>query len=278
MDIAPPTPPTPQPDSDAGRMGRADFKAGSHIRRLRRMWRTVPSAPRCKMCNSPFGGPGGALTRLIGKGRWHGNAKYCAGCYKDLYRNRQGAEIECTLLFADIRGSTTLAESMRPNAFRALLDRFYETATAVLVDHDAIVDKFVGDEVIAIFVPAMTDGNHAREAIDAGLELLRATGHDTDAPWAPIGIGINTGEAFVGVVGTADHIEFTALGDNVNVTARLASEAGKGEILVTDATAGAANLEPVDPLKRRSLDLRGRSEATGVVVLTLVGAPDAIAT
>jgi adenylate cyclase len=149
------------------------------------------------------------------------------------------------------------------------MDRFYATAANVLVDHEAIVDKFVGDEVIGIFIPALTDGNHARQAIDAGLALLRATDHETDAPWAPTGIGINTGEAFVGVVGTADHIEFTALGDVVNITARLASSAGRGEILVTDAAARAADLGPVESLERRHLDLRGKTEATDVVVLSL---------
>jgi adenylate cyclase len=249
-------------------MGQADLLRNPRLRRLRRMWRTIPSAPRCKMCTSPFGAPGGPLLRLIGKGRWPGNPKYCAGCFKSLYRKRDGAEIECSLLFADIRGSTRLAESMRAGEYRTLLDRFYATAADILVEHDAIVDKFVGDEVIGIFVPALTGGDHAPQAIDAGLDLLRATGHETDAPWAPIGIGINTGEAFVGVVGTADHIEFTALGDNVNVTARLASAAGAGEILVSDATARAASLAP-NGLERRRLDLRGRSESTDVVVLSL---------
>ena len=206
--------------------------------------------------------------RLIRLGPWAGNPKYCTGCFKDLYRHRDGAEIECTLLFADIRGSTQLAESMASKDFRAHLDHFYVTAADILVDHDAIVDKFAGDEVIAIFVPALTRGNHASQAIDAGTELLRATGHQTDAPWVPIGIGVNTGPAYVGAVGTAEHVEFTALGDAVNVTARLASLAAAGEILVTEATAREA-AAVFEGRERRRLDLRGRSEATDVVVLTL---------
>ncbi len=270
MDPQRPTDAEPS-QTDATRMGNAGLKGGSRVRRLRRFWRRIPSAPRCKMCNSPFGGPGGPVMRLIGKGRWAGNSDYCAGCFKQLYRRREGAEIECTLLFADIRGSTKLAESMRATEFRALLDRFYRTAAEVLIEHEAIVDKFAGDEVIGIFIPAMAGEEHASQAIDAGLALLRATGHDTDAPWAPIGIGINTGEAFVGVVGTEDHVEFTALGDNVNVTARLASAAAGGEILVTDATARAAGSDSTDRLERRRLDLRGKSEATDVFVLTLAG-------
>ena len=271
--MEPRRPTDPQSDwqTDAGRMARADLQIGSRARRLRRMWRSVPSAPRCKMCNSPFGPPGGPVMRLIGKGRWAGNSKYCAGCFKDLYRNRAGAEIECTLLFADIRGSTQLAESMRSSEFRALMDRFYETATERLVEHEAIVDKFVGDEVIGIFVPALAGEDHARQAIDAGLELLRATGHETDAPWAPIGIGINTGEAYVGVVGTADHVEFTALGDNVNITARLASAAAAGEILVTESAARSAG--GLDRPQRRQLDLRGKAEAMDVFVVSLAETP-----
>ena len=258
-------------DSDPGRMGRADLRISPQVRRLRRFWRTIPSAPRCKMCTSPFGAPGGPILRLLGKGRWAGNSDYCAGCFKRLYRDRNGADIECTLLFADIRDSTALAESMSPTEYRTLLDRFYQTAAKILVDHEAIVDKFVGDEVVAIFIPALAGENHAGQAIEAGLALLRATGHETDAPWAPIGIGINTGQAFVGVVGTADHLEFTALGDNVNVTARLSSAAAGGEVLVTDAAARAAGV-PVADSEHRRLNLRGKSEATDVLVLRLTPA------
>jgi adenylate cyclase len=279
MDPEPQRPVDAEPSqTDATRMGNAQLKAGSRVRRLRRFWRRIPSAPRCKMCNSPFGAPVGPLLRYVGKGRWAGNSDYCAGCFKLLYTKRDGAEIECTLLFADIRGSTQLAESMRATEFRSLLDRFYRTAAGVLIEHEAIVDKFAGDEVIGIFIPALAGEGHASQAIDAGLDLLRATGHETDAPWAPIGIGINTGEAFVGVVGTEDHVEFTALGDNVNVTARLASAAAAGEILVTEAagrSAGVATGSGPGRPEHRRLDLRGKSEATDVLVLTLIGAAPA---
>jgi len=228
----------------------------------------LPSAPRCKICTSPFGPPLGPVLRLVGKGRWPGNPKYCSGCFKDLYTHREGAEIECTLFFADIRGSTGLAESMPPNDYRALLDRFYAVAADVLVSHEGVVDKFVGDEVVGIFVPALTGGFHARRAIEAGLDLLRATDHEGDRPWVPIGVGVNTGTAYVGAVGTADHVEFTALGDAVNVTARLASAAGPGELLVTEAAARAAGVLFAD-FERRQLDLRGKTAATAVIVLTV---------
>jgi adenylate cyclase len=250
-------------------MGDPDHETARWLRRTRWIWHGIPSEPRCKMCYRPFRSPGGPLLRLVGLGPWPGNPKFCTGCFKALYRKREGAEIECTLLFADIRGSTQLAESMTSTDFRAHIDRFYAAAASALVPHEAIVDKFVGDEVIGIFIPVLTKGNHARQGIDAARDILRATGHDTDAPWVPVGIGVNTGRAYVGVVGTAEHIEFTALGDAVNVTARLASLAGPGEILVTEASASSAGMEPGDVRERRRLDLRGRSEATDVVVLTV---------
>ena len=259
----------PGPDADHTWMGNRDDPTTRWLRRTRWIWHRVPTAPRCKMCYRPFGSLGGQIVRLRGVGPWPGNPKYCTECFKALYQKREGAEIDCTLLFADIRGSTQLAESMSSGEFRTRMDRFYAAACAALVNNDAIVDKFAGDEVIGIFIPALTHGNHARDAIYAARELMLATGHDTDAPWAPTGIGINTGQAFVGVVGTADHIEFTALGDAVNVTSRLASIAAAGEILVTEASATSGGVEGADVRERRRLDLRGRSEATDVVVLTL---------
>lgn len=226
----------------------------------------LPSPPRCKLCTSPFGAPFGPPLRLIGKGRWPGNPRYCAGCFRDLYRHREGAEVDCTLFFADVRGSTALAETMRPVDFRALLDRFYAVASEVLVAHEAVVDKFVGDEVVAIFIPALAGEDHAARAIDAGLALLKATSSDGGAPWISIGIGVNSGEAYVGAVGTAEHVEFTALGDAVNTAARLASEANAGELLLPLETATKGGLA-VAGLERRRLDLRGKSAPTDVVVV-----------
>ena len=259
-----------RPEGTDERSAAAQLNVGARQKRLRRFWRSLPTEPRCKLCNSPFGGPAGSILRRLGKGPWPANPKYCRFCFRALYQHHSGAEIECSLLFADIRGSTQIAEAMRPNDYRALLDRFYAAATTVLVDHDAIVDKFVGDEVIGIFIPALTEELHARRAIDAGLELLRATGHDGERPWLPVGIGVNTGRAYVGTVGTAEHVEFTALGDAVNTTARLSSAAAAGEILVTDSAVGAARLDDTG-LERRHLDLRGKSEATDVLVLTVAG-------
>ncbi|MGH2489279.1 MAG: adenylate/guanylate cyclase domain-containing protein, partial [Candidatus Limnocylindria bacterium] len=165
----------------------------------RRFFGSLPSAPRCKLCNSPFHGAFGPVMRLVGKAPWPANPKYCSSCFKQLAEHRGGAEIDCSLLFADVRDSTPLAESMGPTAFRGLMDRYFQTASRVLIDHDAVVDKFVGDEVIGIFIPALTGELHARRAIAAGRALLSATGNDTDEPWVRVGAGVNSGIAYVGV-------------------------------------------------------------------------------
>ena len=236
------------------------------ILRIRRLVGRLPSPPRCKWCTRPFGGPGGVVMRAIGLGPWTKNAKYCTGCFRALRRSHGGAEVECSLLFADVRGSTPLAEQMRPREFSRLMGRFYDTATDVLVRHDAIVDKFVGDEIIGIFVPAMAGPQHARRAIDAAIEVLHRTGHAAQGkPWVPVGAGVNTGLAYVGAIGEGPDTELTAMGDTVNTTARLASAAGAGEILVTHSAAENAGLASV-AAERRSLTLKGKGEPIEVRV------------
>jgi adenylate cyclase len=232
----------------------------------RRFLRSIPSDPRCKLCASPFGGAGGPFMRLIGKAPWPSNPKYCSSCFKQLMQQRGGAEIECSLLFADVRDSTPLAEKIGPTQFRQLMDRFFKAASKILFEHDAIVDKFVGDEVIGIFIPALTGELHAQRAIGAGKELLAVTGHSDSTPWVPIGVGINTGVAFVGTVGEGNQVELTALGDPVNIAARLASAAGAGEMLITSTAAQAAEL-PDEGLEHRTLSLKGKTEPTDVLVL-----------
>lgn len=205
--------------------------------------------------------------RLIGKRPWPKNPKYCGSCLSGLNKHRGGAEIECTLLFADVRGSTALAEQMRPTEFRALLDRFYSAATDVLVDHDAFVDKFVGDEVIGMFVPMLTGEQHAAKAVEASRALLAAVRALDDSTPLAIGAGVHTGVSFLGTVGGGDDLDFTALGDPVNTTARLASAAGAGEVLVSAAAAESAHLD-TSGMERRELDLKGKSETVAVFVLT----------
>ena len=181
-----------------------------------------------------------------------------------------GTEVELSMLFVDARGSTSMAERMRAADFSRLMDRFYKAATDALIRTDAFIDKLVGDEVIGLYFPLFTGQNHAGAAVRAAQTLLRVTGHgDNAGPWLPIGVGVHTGIAFVGTVSGAEGTvtDITALGDNVNITARLASKAGPGEALISDVTYAAAGLN-LD-LEHRQLELKGKSELVGVRVFRL---------
>ena len=235
-------------------------------RKVRRVFRRIPHGPRCRMCAAPFAGPGAPFMRAIGKRPSEKNPTMCTACFDFMARHHGGAEIECSFLFADVRGSTALAEGMSAMAFRGLLDRFYGTASQVVFDHEGSVDKFVGDEIVAIFFPLLSGERHAASTVHAGRALLLATGHgDAGGPWIPLGAGVHTGRAWVGAVGNGARVELTALGDTVNTTARLASVAGTGEILVTTAAARAADLEA--GLEHRSLSLKGKGTPTDVLVI-----------
>jgi adenylate cyclase len=238
-------------------------------KRNRRIHMRIPSSPRCKLCAAPFGLPGSLVMPFRGHGRWSKNPKYCSGCFHMIEQNHGGAEVECSLLFADVRGSTSLAETMSPRDFNRAMGRFHDVGFEVLADHDAFVDKFVGDEIIGIFVPAMAGAGHAEQAIAAALELLRRTAdRGPSGDGIPVGIGVGTGIAYVGSVGEGPDTELTAMGDLVNTTARLASEAAAGEALITGS---AVTSQALAGLERRTLALKGKSVPTEVAVLTVSG-------
>jgi adenylate cyclase len=226
----------------------------------------LPSDPRCKLCAAPFKSWGGFLMHLLGRDQSRYNPRFCEKC--KVFEHPGGAEVPLTMLFADVRGSTTLAEQMSARDFGRLINRFYSIASHVLIQTDAMVDRLMGDEAIGLYIPGFAGPEHPRRAIEAAQELLRLTGHrDARGPWLPVGIGVHTGLAFVGIVGNeASTMDFTALGDNVNIAARLASEAGPGEILISEAAFTAAHLQLGD-LERRQLELKGKSEPIGVYVL-----------
>jgi adenylate cyclase len=199
------------------------------------------------------------VLRLFGFGPTTLNRRICRVCVRSAAKKPGGAEIEVSFLFADVRGSTALAERTPPHEFSRLMARFYGAAAEVVDARDGIVDKFVGDEVVALFIPGFAGEDHAADAVAAARELLRETGNDGAEPWIPIGAAVHTGIAYVGVVGEGDALDFTALGDPANTTARLAAEAGAGEILVSTAAAAAAGLDTAG-LEARTLHLRGRDE------------------
>jgi adenylate cyclase len=227
---------------------------------IRRLVGWIPAGPRCKLCSAPLKPPGSILLKPAGFGPSRLNRRLCRACFRSIDKKPGGAEVELSFLFADVRGSTGIAERTPAQEFSQLISRFYGTAANVIDDHDGLVDKFVGDEVVALFITGIGGPAHARRAVDAAHDLLRATGHGDGEPWIPIGAGVHTGVAYVGRVGEGDACDFTAVGDAVNTTARLASSAGAGEILVSAAAVEASGIDAGD-LEVRTLELRGRGEA-----------------
>ena len=215
------------------------------------------------------------MRTFFGKRPAENNPNLCSNCFTFVTSNHGGAEIEISLLFADIRGSTSLAETMPPGEYRKLLDRFYNVAADAVFGNDGFLDKFVGDEVVATFVPLLTGEQHASRALDAARALMKATGHGNgNRPWVPLGAGVHTGLAWMGAVGDGAAANMTALGDAVNVTARLASLAEAGEILVTTDAALAAGVDTAR-LPHKSLELKGRQQLTEVVLDAERGLGDA---
>jgi adenylate cyclase len=231
---------------------------GDFPQRIRRVMGVLPSPPRCKLCNAPFRGPGGVLMRAIGRGPSPLNRRLCRFCIRAVHKHPGGAEVEISVLFADVRGSTAIAERTPPQEFSRLMARFYGAAARVIDECDGIVDKFLGDGVVALFIPGFAGSDHSADAIAAAQRLLEQTGNDGPEPWIPVGAGVHTGN--VGSVGEGDARDFTALGDTVNTTARLTGVAGAGEILISDESATAAGLETTG-LERRTLELRGREQS-----------------
>jgi adenylate cyclase len=238
--------------------------------RVVRFFRRFPGAPRCKLCGKPFGRPGSLIFGPLGSRRWPANPTLCTICSRGLEKGRGGAEIEATFLFADIRGSTTLAEGLRPGEFHAILERFYAVAAEAIDTSGGLLDKYLGDGVVALFVPvfAREEGGPAAAAVRAGRDILVKTGHGASSPpWVPVGVGIHTGPAYVGVMGTeGGQLDFTGVGDAVNVAARLGSAGAAGELLVSTASAASAGLDATG-LETRTLELKGRAEPVDVVVL-----------
>lgn len=233
----------------------------------RRVLKHLPADPRCRMCAAPFTGPGAPFMRMVGKSPSDANPNWCNSCFTFMSRHRGGAEVPGAMLFADIRGSTALAERMPSAEFHGLLNRFLSTASRAIFRHDGFVDKFVGDELVALFFPVLSGDRYVGRAVAAAQDLLRATGHeDPDGPWAPVGVGVHAGPSWFGVVGEGSHVELTAVGDNVNIAARLAGQARSGQVLVSADAAAQAELDTTS-LERRSVELKGKEHPMDVFSL-----------
>jgi adenylate cyclase len=238
----------------------------SKIHRARRIFRHIPSGPRCKLCYAPFHGIGGPVMRLLGCQPSPKNPNFCNTCGTFAAKHPGGAEIELSILFADVRGSTAMAERMTPAAFKEQISRFHAVATEVLIAAEAMLDKIVGDEVGGVFLPIVSGRQHARIAVKAAKDLVVAVERLAQLP---VGVGVHTGLAYLGTVeGAGGSVrDIAAVGDTVNTAARLASAAGAAEVLISEAAYVASGLDLNDP-PRRVLELKGKRDPFPVRVLS----------
>lgn len=223
-----------------------------------RYFRWLPSRHRCPLCLAPYASPFGPIVARLGFGRSTRFPQLCNPCFRDLANTPGGAEVSITVLFADVRGSTAIAEQTSAAEFSAMLQGFYTLVTDAVQAEGGIIDKFLGDGVMALFIPSFTERHDAASGLAAARRILAETE-------LPVGVGVNTGPAFTGFLGpTAQVAGFSAVGDAVNVAHRLGEAAAGGELLVAAEAAAQAAFDPGssgEPWEARELSVKGRGQA-----------------
>jgi len=225
----------------------------------------VGTATRCKVCGVSIRGPLGWINRAVwGVVPLSKHPDLCSVC-------RIGERLlEVTVLFADARGYTQFAEGRPPDEVAATINKMFEGCVNTLLEHDAIVDKLMGDAVMGVFGAPIIRPDHAQQAVAAATAIQRKAVELFPAEWrdACVRIGLNSGTAFVGRVGSGDVKDYTAVGDAVNVAQRLQTEAGPGEVLMAESVYDSVRAD-FPAADRRVLTLKGRNEPVVAYALTL---------
>ena len=169
-----------------------------------------------------------------------------------------GVSQTITILFADIRGFTRISEHAPAEKIVSLLNRYFSAMTDIIFAHGGTLDKYLGDGLMALFGAPTATPDDASNALNAAVAMQRRLLginrelRDEGFPEIGVGMGLHTGEAIIGYIGSDRRSEYTAIGDTVNTSSRLESNARGGEILISDATAQAAHsrykLQPRDPI------------------------------
>ena len=237
------------------------FGAQPVNRAVKWMLRALPSSPRCGFCGAPFGGVGRRIVGPLGYRPSRKKPDLCSMCVE--LAPPGGMTMEAGILFADLRGFTTLSDGADPAATGALLRRFYGAAEKVLLP-EALIDKLIGDAVMALYIPPFMLAEQRFVLDDAGRRTIAETmvGHarallDRVGSFAEAGVGLDFGEVFVGNIGDTALQDFTAVGDVVNTASRLQGAAAGGEILVSERLARHLGEMPGAP---ESLAVKGKAE------------------
>jgi adenylate cyclase len=225
----------------------------------RRLFALMPSASRCKFCNAPFKGRYAGAFGTVGYAPSRKNPQLCARCIERAPEG--GAIVPVTVLFADVRGYTAICERLAPEDLTKLVRYFYETSSAALLAQEGLLGQIAGDEIEGLFVPGLAGPNYRRKAVEAARCLVRAVRY-TESPAGSIevGIGVASGEEFVGNVGGGGYKDFAAVGDVTNTAARLTSSARDGQIVV-DASTYEDVARAFPDARREELTVKGKRDS-----------------
>lgn len=233
-------------------------------KRLYRFFYILPHDPRCKLCHAPFHGVGGmAVSALYGRKQSSLNPRFCNVCEDFAKKFPGGAEVEMSMLFVDVRGSTSLSEQMTPIEFQKLINRFFIGSTKAIAEEDGLVEKLAGDAVAAFWGAGFAGPDYVARTIRAAQKIQMSMAQQK----IPVGIGVHAGVAYFGSMGEENGlINISAIGDEVNTAARIASKAAAGEILISEPALKATGIDS-HHLESRSLELKGISGLVTVHVM-----------
>jgi adenylate cyclase len=168
-----------------------------------------------------------------------------------------------TVLFSDIRGFTSMAQRLEPEVLQGVLNDHLSTISDIVLAYEGTLDKYIGDSVMCFFNAPEAQDDHAMRAVRVALEMVRGQ-HEVMARWKdqvalpPIGVGISTGETMMGNFGSLRRLEYTAIGNDVNLAARLCAAAEGDQVLISDATyqlvQQAVAAEPLSPMRLKGIE------------------------
>ena len=205
-----------------------------------------------------------AVGALYGRRQSNLNPHFCNVCEDFAKKFPGGAEVEMSMLFADVRGSTSLSEQLTPIEFQKLINRFFIGSTKIIGEEFGLVEKLAGDAVAAFWGAGFAGKDYVARTIHAAQKIQKSMEHQK----IPVGVGVHAGVAYFGAMGSAEGVvNISAIGDEVNAAARIASKAASGEILVSEQALKAAGIEG-GQLESRSLALKGLSQPIVVRVMT----------
>ena len=233
-------------------------------KRLHNLFSILPHDPRCKLCHTPFDGIGGMLVRaLYGRKPSSLNPRFCNVCEDFASKFPGGADVKMSMLFADVRGSTALSEKLAPSEYKKMIDRFYVGAAHAVAAEDGLVDNLAGDAVAAFWGAGFAGADYTVRTVRAAQAIARLMRKQD----IPVGIGVHAGVAYFGAIGAAGSlVDISAIGEEVNTAARIASQAAAGEILLSETALSRAGIDPAG-LETRRLELKGIREPVAVRVM-----------